>query len=268
MTVPPLFKFTSSYWNMAATAADTDTRGQPVSVANGHTESGTHVSINPRLRLWIGRVVQDLDAPSDLRKRCEAIISTSPRNVSMSSVEAIAKYASERKEKGKTPKSVGVYAGDFLEGVKYFFAEGPPPAKRDYSSETPVQKIRNDAAAREYARMTRSVDQVRCKGGNFSFATELKSTNKESVAVFNCLLTVFGAGVFTYFATGLAIGDHLVAQILMAVLVGCVVAVADIYFLMKKLHNLDVEDADRKKPFVQHTEGKSAEMLYQKSKND
>lgn len=246
---------------------DSITTNEPErSIRKDTTESGTHVTINAKLSNWIDKIDKDPNAPADLRERCTALQETPPKCISLTLVQKIADYASLRQDKGKTPKTATAYTDDFLQGIKYYFAEGPSPPKRDYENETTVERIRNDAAAREYARMTRNVGSVASKGGNFSFAAEMKVAQTESLAVFNCLLTVFGSGVFAYFATGLAVGDNLVAQILVALLVSCVVAVADIYFLMKKLHKSEVED-DKKRSAAKGPQH-SSHIPSQKSKDD
>ncbi|XP_055347045.1 uncharacterized protein LOC129594391 [Paramacrobiotus metropolitanus] len=205
-------------------------------------ESGSQVTINSKLNSWIQRISQDSEAPSDLRSRCCSIIESTPKCIPVSFIQKVAQYASQRRERGKTPKTTTAYNNDFLEGAKWYFAEGVQPPKRDFANETAVERIRNDAAAREYARMTKTIHQNAKGTGISGFAADLRVAQTETLAVVNCLITVIGSGVFAYFATGLAVGDHLIAQVLVAILVSCVVAIADIYFLMKKLHKSETTD--------------------------
>ncbi|GAU89756.1 hypothetical protein RvY_02267 [Ramazzottius varieornatus] len=208
----------------------------------GNDESGSQVSINPKLQKWIDQIARDAqdsvrNVPGDLHSRCvECQVETS-RCIPLTLVTRVAEYASQRAEPGKTPKTKKAYQDDFLTGAKWFFAEGAAPQKRDRDLETTVERIRNDAAEREYQRLTKNVGPI-AKGGQLgSFATDLKVANKEAMGAFNCLLTVIGSFVFAYFATGLAVGNNVAAQVLIAVIVSAIVAIADVYFLLKKIHN-------------------------------
>ena len=82
----------------------------------------------------------------------------------------------------------------------------------------------------------------------------VKSANKDALAAFNCLLTVVGSGVFAYFATGLIVENNVITQILVAIIVSAIVAVADVYFLIKKLHYDEVKAAGigKQRVFLYH----------------
>jgi undecaprenyl pyrophosphate phosphatase UppP len=72
----------------------------------------------------------------------------------------------------------------------------------------------------------------------------VKVANKEALAAFNCLLSVVGAFVFAFFATGLLVKNNAIAQVLVAVIVSTIVAIADVYFLLKKLHFDEIKNSD------------------------
>ncbi|OQV18013.1 hypothetical protein BV898_07954 [Hypsibius exemplaris] len=235
----------------------------------GGEETGSHVSITPKLKQWIEKIASDAgegNASEELRLKCEDYLQTPPRCVPLSVVQRVADYASGRREQGKTPKARNSYLDDFLAGAKWFFAEGPPLPKRDRDSESTVERIRNDAANREYERMTKNLGGTLAKKsgeGIGSFAADLKSANKEAIAAFNCLLSVIGAFVFAYFATGMVVEDNVIAQVMVAVVVSTIVAAADVYFLIKKLHHDELKASGLDKP----TKIPTAFDLHKKSKD-
>jgi hypothetical protein len=105
-------------------------------------DSGSHVSITPKLKQWIEKLISDANVdrpvPEDLRTKCDEYQEKPPRCVPLLFVQRIADYASQRQEQGHTPKARNVYLDDFLNGSKWYFAEGPAPKRRVSHSTMPT----------------------------------------------------------------------------------------------------------------------------------
>ncbi|XP_076452763.1 vacuolar ATPase assembly protein VMA12-like [Babylonia areolata] len=105
-----------------------------------------------------------------------------------------------------------------------------PP--RDPELEARVQKLRAAEEEREYRRMTHNVDpsvkqEVR-------FQEDVKSLNRQLIAVINFLVTVGGAFAFGYKGVEVALGAKIFpAQLMTGLIFATIVFFADLYFLLK-----------------------------------
>ncbi|KAK6191431.1 hypothetical protein SNE40_003124 [Patella caerulea] len=106
------------------------------------------------------------------------------------------------------------------------------PPTRNPELEARVQKLRNEQANREYKEMTRNVNlSERCKTD--TFGEEIKSLNRQMIAVFNFIVTVGAGFAFGYKTVEYSVGYSLPMQMMCGLIFGTLVFFADLYFLLK-----------------------------------
>uniref|UniRef100_A0A0N5AII8 Transmembrane protein 199 n=1 Tax=Syphacia muris TaxID=451379 RepID=A0A0N5AII8_9BILA len=100
-----------------------------------------------------------------------------------------------------------------------------------------IQQLKWDQENREYESMIRSIDPTqKFGGGNMNFGEELKAMNRQSVVVFNTLLTVGGAFAFGFFGVGYAypaLNLNVTVRMTIGLILATVVFFADLYFIVK-----------------------------------
>jgi len=127
----------------------------------------------------------------------------------------------------------GVYLHELLEGTDVNLPE-PVIPPRDPELEARVQKLRAEAAEREYSRMTAKFQPQKRNQEDEPIGKQLQFLNRQLLTVFNFVLTVAGSFAFAYKATEYAMETpNVPVQLCAGLLVGTLVFIADIYFIIK-----------------------------------
>ncbi|GFU03735.1 transmembrane protein [Nephila pilipes] len=122
---------------------------------------------------------------------------------------------------------------EILEKCEILLCSTPPPP-RNAELEERISKLRAEQANKEYKSMTQNL--LPQEKTIESFREDIKSVTSQIIAVINFVLTVGGSFCFVYKAVEYALPqENIPAQALMAVLASTVVALADLYFLMKTI---------------------------------
>lgn len=104
-----------------------------------------------------------------------------------------------------------------------------PP--RNPELEARIQKMKIAEENKEYKRMTQNL-QPRGKKA-FSFQDDVKSMNRQMIAMLNFALTVVAGFAFGYKGTELMFGKIFPMQMMAGLILGTVVFFVDLYFIMR-----------------------------------
>jgi hypothetical protein len=105
-----------------------------------------------------------------------------------------------------------------------------------------VERLKVEQANREYDEMTKNVNFNRLHSNNStdSFMPDMKSMQGQLITVANVFLTIGGAFVFGYKVIEYSTGTtNVVLQISFGLFCAFLVAIADLYFLFKRLNKIE-----------------------------
>ncbi|KAH8242976.1 hypothetical protein KR032_003430 [Drosophila birchii] len=122
--------------------------------------------------------------------------------------------------------------------------------QRNPELEARCQRLRAEQQNREYHKMTKSVDAGLKNFPEDTISYQIKSINKQIIAVAQFIFSVAAGFTFGFFGVNLMVGPLPFGfRILLGVIVALIIALAEMYFLAKKLHEYDeVLDAPKRKP--------------------
>lgn len=103
--------------------------------------------------------------------------------------------------------------------------------------EARCQKLRKEQEAREYEAMTRNVDNVRTHMPQDTIASQMKQINRQLIAVAQFIFSVAAGFAFGFIGIELIVGQlDFGFRLLLGIIIALIVALAEIYFLAKKLN--------------------------------
>ncbi|CAF1936524.1 unnamed protein product [Rotaria magnacalcarata] len=132
------------------------------------------------------------------------------------------------------------YLHEILAGSDLFVPAYIEP-ERNPELNARVEKLKAQQANREYDEMTKNVNfnRIYASKSNETFMPDMKSVQGQLITIANVFLTIGGAFVFGYKSVEYSTGtNNFVLQISFGLLCAFVVAVADIYFLLKRFNTL------------------------------
>ncbi|CAL4061372.1 unnamed protein product [Meganyctiphanes norvegica] len=106
----------------------------------------------------------------------------------------------------------------------------PPP--RSPELEARVQQLRKDQENKEYREMTKTLCGEPSSAGIADVRKDLRSLNRQLVTGAQYILSIVGTFFAIFIGSGLAIPDY-GTRVLLAVIVALVVALAELYFLIR-----------------------------------
>uniref|UniRef100_A0A336LN06 CSON007390 protein n=1 Tax=Culicoides sonorensis TaxID=179676 RepID=A0A336LN06_CULSO len=142
-----------------------------------------------------------------------------------------------RKINGDTP-----YLNELLEGSDVILPEN------EYLERNPVleercRKLRKEQEQREYEKMTKNVDSVRKRNPDDSIGYQIRVINSQLIAILQFVFSVAAGFAFGFIGIALIVGDlDFGFRLLLGIMFALIIALAEIYFLAKKLN----EDYDVK----------------------
>ncbi|EDW43163.1 transmembrane protein 199 [Drosophila sechellia] len=121
---------------------------------------------------------------------------------------------------------------------------------RNPELEARCQRLRAEQQNRDYLKMTKNVDAGLKHYPEDTISYQIKSLNKQIIAVVQFIFSVAAGFTFGFFGVNLMVGPLPFGfRILLGVIVALIIALAEMYFLAKKLHEYDeVLDAPKRKP--------------------
>ncbi|XP_039275573.1 uncharacterized protein LOC111055784 isoform X2 [Nilaparvata lugens] len=112
----------------------------------------------------------------------------------------------------------------------------PVEVKRSAQLEERILKLKQEQHEREYRDMTKNVDNVRVRHPEDTIAFQMKQINRQLIAVLQFVVSVVAGFAFGFLGVELVVGNLDVGfRLLLGVICALVIALAEIYFLAKKL---------------------------------
>ncbi|KAJ8736517.1 hypothetical protein PYW08_007173 [Mythimna loreyi] len=128
------------------------------------------------------------------------------------------------------------YLHALLEGASIKIPENQV-LKRNPILEARCVKLRSQQESREYRKMTKSVDNVRIRFPEDSIAYQLKQMNRQLIAIAQFIISIFAGFLFGFRGVEWMVGNiDFGFRLLLGVMCALVIALAEIYFLAKKLN--------------------------------
>lgn len=128
------------------------------------------------------------------------------------------------------------YLHEFIRDCQLILPENEQ-MERNAELEARCQKLRKEQAAREYEAMTRNVDNVRTHMPQDTIAFQMKQINRQLIAVAQFIFSVAAGFAFGFIGIELIVGQlDFGFRLLLGIMISLIVALAEIYFLAKKLN--------------------------------
>lgn len=109
--------------------------------------------------------------------------------------------------------------------------------ERNPELEARCQKLRKQQEAKEYEAMTRNVDNVRTLMPQDTIAYQMKQINRQLIAVAQFIFSVAAGFAFGFIGIELIVGQlDFGFRLLLGIMIALIIALAEIYFLAKKLN--------------------------------
>jgi len=129
-----------------------------------------------------------------------------------------------------------IYLHELLEGSDILLPENEV-IKRNPQLEARCVRLRKEQSNRVYRSMTKNVDNVRVKQPEETIAYQLKGMNRQLIAIGQFVLSVGAGFLFGFTGVELMIGSlDFGFRLLLGVMCALIIALAEIYFLAKKLN--------------------------------
>ncbi|XP_013169998.1 PREDICTED: uncharacterized protein LOC106119505 [Papilio xuthus] len=141
-------------------------------------------------------------------------------------------YINKKREEGKDVPYLHV----LFEGSQIVLPENGI-VKRNPDLEARCVKLRAQMEAREYRKMTKSVDNVRMRFPEDSISYQMKQLNRQLIAIGQFIISIFAGFLFGFRGVEWMVGNlDFGFRLLLGVMCALVIALAEIYFLAKKLN--------------------------------
>ncbi|CAN8000953.1 unnamed protein product [Ixodes hexagonus] len=197
---------------------------------------GVHVSPSSDLITFLKDVCQSDEYAESLKNQVRRALDSQPVRVPFKMLKSVRDAARE------VSRARPVYLHKLLEASELCLPN-PVTPPRNPELELRIQKLRAQQMNREYDRMTSNVDRCRKSAGGIAAATttttsgvgaEIREVKKQSLAVLNLLISIGGTFAFFYKAVEYSLPEpHIAAQVLAGLFAAIVVAVAELYFVIK-----------------------------------
>lgn len=132
-----------------------------------------------------------------------------------------------------------VYLHEVLKDCKFHIPQNEIQ-ERNPALEKRCEILRSRQANDAYKQMTRNVDSVRSRLPEDTIAYQLKEINKQLIAVAQFVISVLAGFAFGFIGVELIIGSlDFGFRLLLGVICALIIALAEIYFLAKKLNEFN-----------------------------
>lgn len=126
----------------------------------------------------------------------------------------------------------------------------PEVQPRNQELEARIQRLKAEQADREYKAMTKNVDTTRVHEPEETISYQIKEMNKQLIAVAQFIISVLAGFAFGFIGIELIVGNlDFGFRLLLGVMFALIIALAEIYFLAKKLSE---DSPSTQKTPVQH----------------
>ncbi|XP_065281132.2 transmembrane protein 199 [Dermacentor albipictus] len=189
---------------------------------------GVRIKPGSTLIAFLESVCNGHDCEEDLRKKAEDFLKCDATGIPFGPLRSL------REAVNAAGVGAPVYLHKLLEGSELCLPS-PVTPPRNPELEARVQKLKAQQLNRDYDRMTSDVDVCRARSSLFTkVGAEVRQVKQQSWALVNLLVTVAGTFAFFYKAVEYSLPDpHIPLQVLVALIASIVVAVAELYFLIR-----------------------------------
>jgi len=112
----------------------------------------------------------------------------------------------------------------------------PVAEPRNQELEARIQRLKAEQANRDYKAMTKNVDSVRLREPEDTIAYQIEQINRQLIAVAQFVVSVLAGFAFGFIGIELMTGNlDFGFRLLLGVMFALIIALAEIYFLAKKL---------------------------------
>lgn len=179
------------------------------------------------------------DIPESLKSLCtktpEELEKDERDGLSLFDFYCLKKILKELRDKKKTDR----YAYEFLEECVIILPENEI-IPRNQQLEARCEKLRAAQANTAYMNITKNVDLNIKQRHEDSFAFQIKEVNRQVIAVVQFVASVVAGFVFGFLGIELIVGNlDFGFRLLLGIMCALIIALAEIYFLAKKLNECD-----------------------------
>ncbi|KAG6447368.1 hypothetical protein O3G_MSEX004920 [Manduca sexta] len=176
---------------------------------------------------------KDNNCKKSVELKCQEKERENEKFLTTTDIDWLYNYVYERRGEGnkKVP-----YLHELLKGVQVEMPNNKV-IKRNPVLEARCVKLRAQQEAREYRKMTKSVDNVRMRFPEDSINYQLKQVNRQLIAIGQFIISIFAGFLFGFRGVEWMVGNlDFGFRLLLGVMCALVIALAEIYFLAKKLN--------------------------------
>ncbi|XP_030022401.2 uncharacterized protein LOC115441671 isoform X1 [Manduca sexta] len=176
---------------------------------------------------------KDNNCKKSVELKCQEKERENEKFLTTTDIDWLYNYVYERRGEGnkKIP-----YLHELLKGVQVEMPNNKV-IKRNPVLEARCVKLRAQQEAREYRKMTKSVDNVRMRFPEDSINYQLKQVNRQLIAIGQFIISIFAGFLFGFRGVEWMVGNlDFGFRLLLGVMCALVIALAEIYFLAKKLN--------------------------------
>ncbi|XP_033232137.1 transmembrane protein 199 [Belonocnema kinseyi] len=190
------------------------------------------LKVKPTAKLidFVAKQVKKKDVPENLI----ALKSSSKKPETLLTLKDLKWLSSYLEEQRKSSENK-IYLHELLEGADVTLPE-PEVKPRNPQLVARLEKLQAQQNARDYASMTKGVNPYRRFYPEDSIAAQMKEMNKQLIAIFQFVSTVLAGFAFGFLGIELIVGDlDFGFRLLLGIIISLIIALAEIYFLAKKL---------------------------------
>ncbi|XP_043467086.1 transmembrane protein 199 [Leptopilina heterotoma] len=197
------------------------------------------VKIKPTTRL-IEFVAKQVKKKNEVPENIIALKSYGKRQETFLTLKDV-KWLNSYLEKYRESSDEKVYLHELLETADVCLPT-PPVKPKNPELVARLIKLQAQQNARDYASMTKGVNPYKKIFPEDSIAAQIKEMNKQLIAVAQFVLSVMAGFAFGFIGVELIVGDlDFGFRLLLGIMISLIIALAEIYFLAKKLSE-DVYD--------------------------
>ncbi|XP_064486822.1 uncharacterized protein LOC135399073 [Ornithodoros turicata] len=186
---------------------------------------GIRIRPSDAFHCFLDDFIKETTCSEPLRSRIKAILEKEPVLVPFTVIKSVRSVV---KQSG-TPVSIS----GLLEGSELCLPN-PVTPERNQVLEARIQRLKAQQMHQEYNQMVSNIDQSKRSFLAPEVASDFRDVKKQCLAVVNLLVTIGGTFAFFYKAVEYSLPQpHIPAQVLSGLFASLLVAVAELYFLVK-----------------------------------
>lgn len=186
---------------------------------------GVRIRPSKAFHCFLNDFIEETTCSEALRTTVQALLEKKPVLIPLTVVKSVRSALKQ--------SNTSVSISELLQGSKVCLPS-PLTPERNQALEARVQRLKAEQMQREYNQMVSNVNLSTKDFIAAEAACDFRAVQKQLFAVINLVVTIGGTFVFFYKAVEYALPQpHISAQVLAGLFASLVVAVAELYFLVK-----------------------------------